>query len=223
MMEIYETSIGRLLLNKDDLVSKTVIEEGFWEPELKEVFDKLLNKDSVVVEIGSYIGDHTVYLSKLCKLVFAIEGFQNNFFLLGTNLLLNNCKNVRCINEIIGNGEEVRECISEDEWSVDWNTNGAGKRFIVTERPTSTAIKLDNLFFRNDISYLKIDAEGFDLSVMRGARNLIESNKPIITFEYNGLISKEPYEEYEEFLFSLGYTIERVGFYNWLAQRRQDV
>lgn len=218
-MEIYDTNYGRFLLNKDDLISKELIKGNFWEPELLPIFDKYLDKDKIVVEVGSYFGDHTVYLSRKCKGVYAYEGFKRNYYHLIANIFLNECYNVHPYNTVIGNGEMVREARDQDEWSPDWSYNAAGARF-VTGLDTRS-VKLDDIFFDLKVNLLKIDAEGMDLSVMIGGGGLIETDRPVIIFEFNEPISV-PFFYYANFLKSKDYTIEKIGWYNYLALPKEQ-
>ena len=215
--QVYNTPYGKFLLNPYDNISKCLIEGYFWESELLPIFDSL-TKDDTVVEVGSYIGDHTVYLSKICKKVYAYEGFQRNYYQLTANLLLNECYNVSPFNVILGNREVIRPATKEDGFEVDFENNASGARF-VDGRESNTnigiAIQLDSLFF-DSVSLLKIDAEGMDLSILQGAEKTIQRFKPRIIFEYNELISP-PLENYKAFLDSIGYSCVHIGGYNWLA------
>lgn len=221
-LNLYDTKFGKYLLNPNDNISKHLIKNTFWEEELLPIFDRYINKNSTIIEIGSYIGDHTVYLSKICKKVYAFEGFKRNYYQLLTNLLLNDCWNVEPINLVIGNNTFVKEPTKENEdpWPIDFEDNASGARYILGETQCK-AVSLDSLYFDSSIDLLKIDAEGMDLDIMMGAKNLIENNKPVIIFEYNGLISEYPLEDYIEYLVSFGYTVDRVGEYNWLAIRKE--
>ena len=58
------------------------------------IYETLVKKDSVVVEIGSHIGSLTVPISRLCKTLFTFEPQRLLFQLLNTNLVINNIDNV---------------------------------------------------------------------------------------------------------------------------------
>jgi len=212
-VDIYYTKYGKFLLHPYDLISKELIKGNFWEPELLPVFNKYINKDSVVIEVGSYFGDHTVYLSKIAHSVYAYEGFKRNYYHLITNIFLNNCFNVYPLNYVIGNGETVREARDVDEWGPDWSYNAAGARFVAGT--DITTYLLDDLYFTK-VDFIKIDTEGMDLNVMLGGEKLILKNRPIIVFEYNEPISV-PFKEYENYLNYINYSYEKIGWYNYLA------
>lgn len=217
--QVYNTPYGKFLLNPYDNISKCLIEGYFWESELLPIFDSLTKEDTVV-EVGSYIGDHTVYLSKKCKLVYAYEGFGRNYYQLLANLLMNDCDNVIPHNFIIGNRELVKPAEIEDKFEVDFETNASGARYVncygYIRNKVKITTSLDSLYIPN-VSLLKVDAEGMDLSILRGAKNTIREFKPRIIFEYNELISP-PLEDYHTYLNSIGYACTHIGGYNWLAE-----
>ena len=216
-LNLYNTKYGRFLLNPADMVSSYLIDGRFWEDELIQIFDKYLDKDSYVVEVGSYVGDHTVYLSKLCKQIYAYEGYRKTYYALLANLLLNDCDNVVPSNIIVGNGEFIRPMNLEDPHLPDLEQNNAGFRFVSEATSENQSIKLDELMFPHKIDMLKIDAEGMDLSIMMGARNLINRFHPVIIFEFNGLIT-QPFTEYETFLDDIHYSWEKISNWNYVAK-----
>ena len=223
MFSIYNTTYGKFLLNPADNISKWLIEGNFWEEELKEIFDTKLTKDDTIVEIGSYVGDHTVYLSKLCKKIYAYEAITQNFYQLCANLLLNNCTNVTAYNYIMGNGESVKPALEKysDEFCLDLEENASGARFVPFEEADVSdlrvAVPLDSLISES-ISLLKVDAEGMDLSILKGSQRIIKEHSPIILCEHNSCIC-EDISEYAKFFDSINYSFKQVSFYNWLAER----
>ncbi len=224
-MNIYNTSIGRFYLNETDLVSKYIIDNGKWEEELFPVFDKYLNKESNVIEVGAYIGDHTVYLSKLCNLVFSIEADQNNYLQLVNNLFLNECfHNVAAYNVAIYTGENVRKVKQTDNWCTSPETNAAGLRLIPDSSGEIKTYRLDDFFTDHvlPIHMIKTDTEGMDLHVLKSGINIIRKYNPILIYEFNGLVAKEnghTIEDYDNFIKEIGYKSERISQWNWLARK----
>ncbi len=219
-LSIHDTKYGKFLLSTEDNISRHVMRGEFWEPELLTVFSSL-NKDSVIVEIGSFIGDHTVYLSKHFRKVYAFEGQRRNYFHLMANLFLNDCyNNVETYNYVMGNGNKVRPADKEhrDEWPLDLVANASGARFV--EGDDYVSVRIDDLNLE-PFQLLKVDAEGMDLTILRGAEQSIRKYKPVILFEHNGLVSDSPMEAYYIFLDSIDYTYDRIGEYNWLAKPKQ--
>ena len=219
--QLYDTKFGKFLLQPDDVIASTLKIDRLWEEELLLVFDKYLDRSSVVVEVGSFCGDHTVYLSKKCKTVYAFEGELTNFYHLISTLFLNDCYNVIPENRVIGNGEMVRLATDKDGdiWGWSRRYNASGGRFVVGG--DRKAERLDDLNLP-EIDLLKIDVEGMDLRVLKGASNLIDECHPLILFELNELVTADPFSEYEEFIASKNYSIENLSPGNYLATWREE-
>jgi hypothetical protein len=64
---------------------------------------------------------------------------------------------------------------------------------------------------------MKIDVEGYEPNVLLGARNLILSSKPVISFEVNFKKSPNIDQSSVEILESLGYSCRRAWQDNWIA------
>lgn len=219
-MEIYETGVGKLFLDRGDLISDYILDHNLWEEELFPVFDELLNPGSVVVEVGSYIGDHTVYLSKHAGIVYAFEPNMRSFERLCANLYLNHCWNVIASNQAIACGQVVREARKGDPW-CSGEENRAGLRLVTDPRGRIRTVRLDDLFPKH-VDLIKIDTEGMDLHVMRGGIELIKRCSPTIIFEFNGLVAEQngdTLDSYKNFFADLGYKIEKLSTWNWIARK----
>jgi FkbM family methyltransferase len=74
--------------------------------------------------------------------------------------------------------------------------------------------RLDRLLMEVDrVRFVKIDAEGGELTVLRGATKLISARAPIVSFELgnNALVNYEySAADYFDFFFDLGYTVYSI-------------
>ena len=66
---------------------------------------------------------------------------------------------------------------------------------------TENVTTLDSFNLKN-ISFIKIDVEGYELNLLKGAFNTIEKNKPLIFIE-----KKKDYDDLKNFLYDLNYDI----------------
>ena len=97
------------------------------------------------------------------------------------NLLINNITNVKLINKALGSKKAfVRTKMHNN------HSRGCIYTEIVDDNFGIEQIKLDSLELDN-IDYIKIDVEGNELDVLKGAIDTIIKNKPIIELEYNNL------------------------------------
>jgi hypothetical protein len=81
-------------------------------------------------------------------------------------------------------------------------------------------VTLDSLRERfSRVDFIKIDVEGFELSVLRGAQRLLEEHLPIVCFELTPLYSKRygyGVDDFWHLLRPLGYTLK------WINQSRDQ-
>lgn len=80
-----------------------------------------------------------------------------------------------------------------------------GRRKISFARVVAYTVSIDSLELST--SFIKIDVEGFELNVLRGAKKTIQRNRPIIVVEIN---DSESFESINKFLSSLSYKAIKV-------------
>jgi FkbM family methyltransferase len=235
--ELYTTFYGRFLLYFNDTITDTVRAGKFWEDELMPVFDNNLNKESVVIEVGSFMGDHTVYLSKLCKKVYAFEPQRHIYHQLCANLFLNKCTNVDAKELLMYDGKKLRLATVDrgDRYAIPTSTeiltnaleyentdNPSGIFFKPDDNGNLTTHRLDDVIVLDEhIDMIIVDAEGSDLPILSGAMEIIKKHKPIIVYEFNlagADIHGNTITDYENFFRDLNYSTEQIGHWNWVGR-----
>jgi FkbM family methyltransferase len=172
-----------ILIPECDAYIKKIIEStGEWEKNVYTAYKELLNKDSIVIEVGAHVGTHTVEISKLSKHVytFEIQRFLNQ--LLSYNLIHNECFNVTNFLEIVGNNNSLLP-IEEISYDIDRVFNTGVMTVQGLNKPWGYPIlqtKLDDKFiFLTRCDLLKIDAEGSEIDVIKGAIKLINKTNQL--------------------------------------------
>ncbi len=136
-----------------------------------------------VVDVGANVGDTIALLRSAINVpVIGIEGDEISFGYLEKNT--KQFSGVQIVKTFLGEkAKEIRASLEK----TGWNTT-----IIPTERSGKTiAIKTldevlgESTFSRAEIRMVKIDAEGFDTIIIRGAYQLIARSHPVIFFEYN--------------------------------------
>jgi FkbM family methyltransferase len=132
--------------------------------------------------------------------------------------MLNNCRNVKIFNKAVGlkGRYRIASASKADEW-YPREDNVAGTRLVEDTAGEFEVVSLDGFISPNNLRLIKTDCEGMDLEILQGAYKLIELFHPKIVFEFNGLVSKQPLEDYIKYLESFNYTVTRIGNWNWLA------
>ncbi len=179
------TIIGDLWMHGDDqLMTPIVVQHGFWEPELGALMQKTVTPGMNVVDVGANIGYFSVMAAGLTGPtghVHSIEPEPGNLALLTANLWRNGHRNAtivpRAVYSYTGDIRFIVPDISRAACRVD-PTGTAEDGF------TLSCVSLDDLLEGRTIDYLKVDAEGADLEVLRGGRTVLgNSPDPVVIVE----------------------------------------
>jgi len=152
---------------------------NYRNPELK-LISSLVTKNQVSIDIGANLGLFSYFMSKASKHVYAFE--PNPYPLENLKHLVD--KNVTIIPIALGNTNGPTE-IRIPHHANGWSSNGASLAPKTEESGKFISIqsrKLDSLNLEN-IGLIKIDVEGFEIEVLKGARETLLKNKPVMIIE----------------------------------------
>ena len=167
--------------------------EGRYENEILTLIEKLIketfsdSKFKTALDIGANIGNHSLFFSQYFSSVYAFEPNPVTYELLKINsTYVSKIKNI--IPYCYGLSDKTKNV------TLKVNPNNIGNSKIVFEdnlrvnysnQITIKVEKADNLSFLKDsnIGLIKIDVEGHEFFVLKGAEEIIRNNKPIIIFE----------------------------------------
>jgi len=160
--------------------------------EVKKVYMKP-KKGDVVVDVGAHYGFYTLYASRLVGadgMILAFEPHPDNYKGLLTNLRLNYVENVKTFNVALGEFDGQTKLYIRSH-------SGAHSILFRTKNYVNVRItKLDTVIEKLDlkkVNLIKIDAEGAELNILKGARKVLEKFKPnlsIATYHFPGQIVK---------------------------------
>ena len=202
--KLIEARHGTILYNKNDIyIGKSIEKYGEFSYLEAKIFEQICKAGDIVIEVGANIGAHTLYLSKLVGngFVFAFEPQRLVFQNLCANLALNSISNVFAYQEAVSNENGT---IIIPECNFKENNNFGGINIENTKNGTTVnKQKLDNFLNKIDrLKLLKIDVEGMEISVIKGASELIKKFRPMIYVEND---RQEHSKELIELLWSLDY------------------
>ena len=158
---------------------------GFYEPGTLNVIEKCIEEGDVFIDVGASIGLMSVFASKLKKngKVLSFEPQSERYKILLQNIELNNSNNIIAFNNGLGESKN-KEKLFTDVFSpsiVDFSNDN--KKFEEIE-----ILVLDDVLKSQrieNVSFIKIDVEGFEIDVLKGSKNILSSkNPPIICIEY---------------------------------------
>lgn len=127
------------------------------------------------LDIGAYIGDSTIALLRAGCNVTAFEPFLDAFL-----CLLFNTRHYRdaiaCYQLAIGN----RELVSLD---YSYQEADCGCRYVKVETAGIQTVRIDDVVQLPKVDFIKIDVEGHELHVLRGACATIAKHRPKMFIE----------------------------------------
>lgn len=171
-------------------------------PLLIERVRKLLNKDSVFVDVGANIGEYLIAWCQIAAYGYGFEISETTADLCQRNLELNNV-----LNAVL-----YRQGLSDSAGSVvvsNASAVGSVTARIIKHRdgrPAQVAA-LDDFAMRK-LDLIKVDVEGHECAVLRGARQTIQRDHPILVLEVQQPFlarENESLESLHILLGSLGY------------------
>jgi FkbM family methyltransferase len=192
MFETRLTTVGewKWVTNPNDLyVGKSLEVYGEWSFGEIELMGRILRPRQNMVEIGSNIGAHTVFIARqVCPngQVHAFEPRRLAFQMLCGNLALNGISNVRAHQLAVGR-EPGRLREGREPVETIFNFGGRALDTLAARDDSDEAIEVIRLDDRLDelkaITCLKADVEGWELAVLQGAAALIARDRPFLYLE----------------------------------------
>ena len=141
---------------------------------------KALKEGGIFVDVGANVGGHSIRACKLGAKVIAVEPVKENCNVLRLNFKLNKLFNFQLLNMAAGNREEICQIYGDGSpvgYSLKQTAGKKGKSFVEV-KPLDSVIP--QLIDSEWIDLLKIDAESFEVEVLKGALNLLKRTRYII-------------------------------------------
>lgn len=204
--DIYLTKAGFAVVRGDTHLSKWIEETGQIDhgQRIAERFRQYFGPGDTVVDIGASLGDHTVPYAQIVGekgCVIAFEPLAVAFEALVYNT--RDYPQVMLIPTALGDSQ-YETCIKRGE--------NLGASHLGLDGEVALVDCLDEYEFEK-VKFIKIDVEGWELRVLRGAEKTIMDSRPIIMFEVSphyartGSTAAEVYR----WLWDHGYRTEDFG------------
>lgn len=206
------------VITEDKTVSKDIISLGHWAWAHVEIFKALLQVGQTFVDVGAFIGHHSVAILNAFKgkvRVISIEGQADYARILRLNLVLQNLDNFRLIHAVASNeiGSTQVPSVNLERGlnfgSLSYVATGEefGKETIPV-RQTTLDQELKN---EKTIGLIKIDVQTFELYVIQGSLQILIRDLPNLFIEISPKLMKfGPGYDYRRIysrLVSLGYLL----------------
>jgi FkbM family methyltransferase len=167
---------------------KKILEQGYIDAHISSLMYNLIKPGEKVIDIGAGFGYYTLYLARLVQSsgkVYAFEARECMSQLLEGSIKINDLYNVEVFNKVLFS-ENIEVLIDTKDYQ---KASSFGVYNIVlkqeniydniSEETVHTSTLDSNLHNMRNISLININANGHELSIILGAKNII-SNSPNI-------------------------------------------
>ena len=165
---------------KDHIQGIVANYQVFYEESMLMDIKSRVPEDSVIIDVGAYIGNHSTFFAQHCKAkVFSIEPNREAFDLLEKNIQLNGLQNkITLLNYGIGKRPGKGSIVGGSE-------DNLGMRQLEGDVEGEVVIEtIDHLFSElNRVDVIKIDVEGMEMDVLQGAADILKKHKPLLYIE----------------------------------------
>lgn len=196
-----------IALAGDRYITRSLEMYGEFSPGESSLFAQVVKPGMTVIEVGANIGAHSVALARNCfpGPLFVFEPQQRVFQILCANLALNDVRNAIAYPEACSDVEDV-VVVPALDYGAEFNFGGVAVQAAgeSVQGLRTRAAPLDNLGLAA-CHLIKIDVEGYEAQVLRGAAATIARCRPILYVENDraanqgeiiGLIEALGYSQY---------------------------
>lgn len=164
----------------------------------------LIRSDMAALDIGAFIGSHSFEYLKHASCVMSFEPNPSAF-----KCLAHNCPEAICVNIALGDKFSTRY------WTRIYPNCGAS---YLADEPSPDCLvvpvrPLDSFQLPPRIGYVKIDAEGEEVAILRGGKETILKHRPSMCIEVNRAALRRTGTSAEELIDTLrsyGYKTEPI-------------
>lgn len=163
---------------------------GLYSPEIYEVISLIVQPGDQVIDIGAHIGYFSTHMARLVGStgqVCCFEPDNRAAALLQRSLAANRMSWVKVFPLAISS--EKGDIDFHLSPQLGWSTAVGGSHLTGLQTVKSPTDSLDHLLESGAISgkvaLMKIDVEGFEMEVLRGASSVLKSLRPVIIMEVN--------------------------------------
>lgn len=196
----------------DSHVIRSLLNNRVWEKKITEIFHVLIKDTDIVVDVGAYIGLHTLTMAKLAKHVYSFEPQPLIYQCLSKTIKKQNIVNVNLFNVALSNIEGDSFIFTNN----DGDASLAGIRDEKFNQMFPCHLKQLDSYQFNKLDFIKIDVEGSEWQMIAGATKTIVLHRPTIILET--FKNKKNKYMLEQFCSNFSYTSKYISADNWLLQ-----
>lgn len=219
--------------NDDDVSLYIKNTRSFYELGFLEYIRLNYNKHNIILDIGANIGNHSLFFSEYLDHteIICFEPYSANVDLLYKNVT---DKTVKIYNCALSDSNSLKPLYNSSKnnnggYSLHFydGSKGENQSFVVEEGLSTKTLDSFNL---KNITMIKIDVEGHEDSVLRGAIDTIINNKPIIFLENlaHGYPHLFKVDQFDKFFTDINYIKKETNICNgfmdlWIPDPNQII
>lgn len=166
-----------------------------------------------VIDVGANVGDTIAVVKSAVEVpVIGVEGDDTSYQFLEKNA--KQFSNVMIVKTFLGEkSQATKVSVEKSGWNNTIIPDETGTKQIVFK--TLDEVIAESGKNDAELKLLKVDVEGFDTIVLRGATSVIQSKKPVLFFEYNRTNMIAINEDGLSTVFSfLNYGYKKIAFFD---------
>lgn len=183
---LVKSKYGYMLYNKNDIyVGRSFEHYGEFSEYECDLFRQFLAPQDRVVDVGANIGAHTLMYARQVGAtgrVYAFEPQRVVFQTLCANMALNSIGNTECFQMAVSN-EPGSINIPDFRYDIEGNFGGVELEKFSQAGIKTPVVTLDDFLDVPKLKFIKIDVEGMETGVIRGAKQTIEKHTPLLYVE----------------------------------------
>jgi len=178
------------------------------EPKWLETGKDIVSKDSICLDIGANIGMYSLLFSRFAKFVYSFEPLPRNFKLFKKMMIINKIDNIKFYSYAISSKKGIM--------SFKEGSSVATGGFSKEGKLKVWSISLDSFIENKKIepNVIKIDVEGAEVDILKGAQKYLKQKGPILLLETHG---KDKTRKVFQILRKLGY-----NKFNLISSKEKD-
>jgi FkbM family methyltransferase len=186
--------------------------QGGFEPEAIKMYRKYVTSGSVVLDIGANIGAHTLPLASMVGQkgkVIAFEPTDYAYEKLIRNIKLNSELKLRITAiqaMLVGSNQDIKPESIPSSWSLEQKDSNNKHPVHLGEYQSlekARILRMDDWCNENKLDRLdliKIDVDGYEIDVLKGAENTLKKYSPKIMMEFMPYIFQERGYSFQQLL-----------------------
>lgn len=207
-----------LLMHIDtgSFIEWTIFFYGHYEPEITRLIKRIVRKGNVAIDVGANIGCHALVMGRAVGetgRVIAVEPNPTVHARLADNIRLNRMKHVLPLQRGLSFADSESTLYIPPSVAANQGMSSIYPQALLSERVTVKIETLDGVMKAQGcdrLDFVKIDTQGNDFNVLRGAEQSIRQHLPYLLFEFDHLewgISHADFHACQDFFSDMQYSL----------------